>query len=251
MEEGGGGPLRMEWRTAGALVPTAAAGAGGCCGTLVVVPTAPVSQLRCLSRDHPAACAQCTPAPAAGDEDDVELVGSFGKKNGEKKLRSALTSTPEWNSSTQRHAASASCAQLGLERLAEALRNKTSSTMRKGCVPSALAGTCALRLAYLPGPLSPPCRDMVAIARLWGYKSEIWQPRQPRRRRTPAEVEAAMAAAAAAEDAPAAKRGRTSSPAASADATALQARLAKERAWSQTLEHALQEAGIELPARED
>jgi len=92
--------------------------------------------------------------------------------SGEKILRCLLTATREWNSTSLRAAAAARCdVQPRLARLATALRAKTSAVMRKG--------------------------DMLALARLWGFKCDVWQPRQPRRRKATATAPKRSAAAAA------------------------------------------------------
>jgi len=137
----------------------------------------------------------CTPAP---DEEEVplfELVGDQGRKNGarqrrraaheippaisarptpptgalpriswlsavphgdlapcagEKRLKSLLSKTRQWRSPAERAVAAAACDASGYENLARVLRNDvTSAALRK--------------------------RDMVALARLWGYRSHIWR----------------------------------------------------------------------------
>ena len=43
---------------------------------------APQGALRCLDTSHPAPCALCSPAPEDGTEEQYQLVGDVGKKNG-------------------------------------------------------------------------------------------------------------------------------------------------------------------------
>jgi hypothetical protein len=61
--------------------------------------------------------------------------------------------------------------------------------------------------------------DMVSLARLWGYKSDVWQSRQPRRRKTPPGASDALARAASASVEPLA--AAPPPPAAGAAAAAL------------------------------
>ena len=69
---------------------------------------------------------------------------------GEKRLKSLLSKTRQWRSPAERAVAAAACDATGYENLARVLRNDvTSAALRK--------------------------RDMVALARLWGYRSHIWR----------------------------------------------------------------------------
>ena len=133
-------------------------------------PGATSARTRCLNDTHPPNCARCIPPPPP--DEDCELVGDVGKKarggiddrgghirfaplcfrtprsvfvapdarlssspqNGEKLLRSGLTSSPEWRNAASRRAASASAAASGFPRLAAALRDKTSAMLRKSDV---------------------------------------------------------------------------------------------------------------------
>ena len=117
-------------------------------------PPAPV--LRCLDAVHLPACQACSPPPLAADEATTELFASGGK-TGEKRLRSLLTRTSEWASAAARdEAARVVVAERGsaAEYSAEALRRRLSAQLRK-------------------------C-DLLFLARHWGYRSDIWRPRQPR-----------------------------------------------------------------------
>ena len=114
------------------------------------------SSLRCLDQRHGAACALCRRVPAVGEELDFELVGEVGKKNGEKLLRALITATPEWRSAQARHDAAAYFdTQPDEQRVAAALRSKTSAALRKV--------------------------NLLALARLWNYRSDLWKPRDRRR----------------------------------------------------------------------
>ena len=69
---------------------------------------------------------------------------------GEKRLKSLLSKTRQWRSPAERAVAAAACDASGYENLARVLRNDvTSAALRK--------------------------RDMIALARLWKYRSHIWR----------------------------------------------------------------------------
>jgi len=69
---------------------------------------------------------------------------------GEKLLKSLLSRTPEWRDRASRAAAAAACDALGEVKLARVMRGQdTSAALRK--------------------------RDMLHLARLWGYKSNLWR----------------------------------------------------------------------------
>lgn len=72
------------------------------------------------------------------------------KRNGEKRLRSLLTRTAEWRSSTERMRA-ASAVEASSSSLAAALRKRSSSDLSKAC--------------------------MLRLMNLWGYKCNLWVPR--------------------------------------------------------------------------
>ena len=104
---------------------------------------------------------------------EQELCHDAGK-SGEKRLRAALTRTPEWESSRAREEAARALAaeRGGGSPAAEALRRRTSAQLRKG--------------------------DLLFLARHWGYRSDIWRARQPRprTRKPPAETRGGCAAGA-------------------------------------------------------
>ena len=69
---------------------------------------------------------------------------------GEKRLKSLLSKTPQWRSKAERAATAAECDATGYGTLARVLRNDdTSAALRK--------------------------RDMIHLARLWGYRCHIWR----------------------------------------------------------------------------
>ena len=114
--------------------------------------------LRCLDSSHLQPCGLCTAVPEEeeGGATAVELVGVAGKKNGEKRLRSYLSRTPEWLN-PQRRAQAADCAEPGGEqwaRLVASLRNRRAVDLRKA--------------------------DLLFLCRLWGYRSDIWRSRRGR-----------------------------------------------------------------------
>lgn len=115
----------------------------------------PPVRLRCVDRTHSAGCTWCTRAPDEADESEYELVGDPGKKNGEKRLRSLLTHTPEWDDVDERYRVADICDSVDQGLLASVLR-------RKGC--------SSLRKAHL-----------IFLARTWGYQSELWCRRSERR----------------------------------------------------------------------
>ena len=76
---------------------------------------------------------------------------------GEKLLKSLLSRTPEWRSREARARAAVACDAEGHEALGRVMRgHDTSAALRK--------------------------RDMLFLARLWGYKSTLWRVRMPRLR---------------------------------------------------------------------
>ena len=162
---------------------------------------------RCLDATHASggglggACA-CTPAPLEGQEAQYELLSNEnGKKNGEKRraphptplaplarawymsrvrltrrgaharLRSQLSRTPEWRSLAERERVARACDAAGPARaaLAQALRVGHCSLLRKG--------------------------DLLFLARVWGYRSDIWGHRKDRRVRGPLPAATSLSAA--------------------------------------------------------
>ena len=104
----------------------------------------PPRPLRCVDPAHAADCARCSAPPHPRDASRYELVGDPGRKNGEKKLRSALTRTPEWASSDARDAA-ADALRPVLPRLAEALHARASYMLSKQLLLAPRLGSWALR----------------------------------------------------------------------------------------------------------
>ena len=128
-----------------------------------------LSQWRCLDSAHAAGCQRCTPPPPVAEAARYELVGDPGKRNGEKKLRSLLTSTPEWTSSDARGAAALQL-QGQYPRLAASLRSRTSSSLSKEL--------------------------MLALLSLWTYKSNLWVRRGNRPKRAATAASAPQPASA-------------------------------------------------------
>ena len=79
------------------------------------------------------------------------LRGDKGLKNGERKLRTAITRRPEWRDEAQRSSSAAAADGEGLHELAQALRCRDSSRLRK--------------------PM------LFELCRLWRLRSDIWEPR--------------------------------------------------------------------------
>ena len=108
--------------------------------------------LRCLDASHAAACQACVPAP------DESAAGRFVLglpahlrqlgRPAEKHLRTLLSLTPEWRSDTERELLASKLAA-STPKLAKALRERRCSALRKG--------------------------DMLALAREWRYKSDLWR----------------------------------------------------------------------------
>ena len=86
---------------------------------------------RCLDASHGVVCCACSPAPSAEAMGSYELRGDAGRRNGEKRVKAALLRTREWHAAPAREAAAAAAAAAGLPRLAEALRAKRSTGLRK------------------------------------------------------------------------------------------------------------------------
>ena len=113
--------------------------------------TAVAQQQRCLDGTHPQGCGLCSAPP---DRDDaVEfLSGSF------KALRGQLLSCREWDSAAVREAAAAAEEARGdALGLADVLRHKRGSALHQA--------------------------QMLALCRVWGYKSDIWKPKAGRARK--------------------------------------------------------------------
>ena len=77
---------------------------------------------------------------------DLRLTCSAG----EKYLKSLLSKTPQWHSKAKRASTAAECDATGYSTLARVLRyDDTSAALRK--------------------------RDMIHLARIWGYRCHIWR----------------------------------------------------------------------------
>ena len=109
------------------------------------------AHVRCLDASHLQPCSQCTPPPADVELDDFELRSdTVGKRNGERRLRSLLSRTPEWCSLEERTRVAELCeGQPAFARLAASLRARQSAELRKG--------------------------DLLKLCRMWNYRSHIWR----------------------------------------------------------------------------
>ena len=95
---------------------------------------------------------RCRPPPRSRDDVNAwTLRGDKGLKNGERKLRTAITRRPEWRDEAQRSSSAAAADDEGLHELAQALRCRDSSRLRK--------------------PM------LFELCRLWRLRSDIWEPR--------------------------------------------------------------------------
>ncbi|KAK3273577.1 hypothetical protein CYMTET_18191 [Cymbomonas tetramitiformis] len=127
-------------------------------------------RLQCLDPTHPPMCTACRAPPPLEEESNHELLGEVGKKNGEKRLRTLLVKTPQWNNVTERHRLADIVEQeVGGEKLADVLRRKDSPSLRKA------------HLLYL--------------TRAWGYKIDFLHKREKRGSKQAAAAAAAAAAA--------------------------------------------------------
>jgi len=95
---------------------------------------------------------RCRPPPLSREDvNSWTLRGDKGLKNGERKLRTAITRRPEWRDEAQRSNSAAVADSEGLHELAQALRCRDSSRLRK--------------------PM------LFELCRLWRLRSDIWEPR--------------------------------------------------------------------------
>ncbi len=126
----------------------------------------------------PAARRSCRPPPNA-QEDCAHwtLRGDKGMKNGERKLRTAITKRQEWREEGARGRSADAAAAAGNTELATALRCRDSSRLRKP--------------------------HLFELCRLWRLRSDIWEPRAvatapaaPRRRAAAPQPDASGASAA-------------------------------------------------------
>jgi hypothetical protein len=141
--------------------------------------TAPQQRLqlfRCLDGTHTRPCAGCSPAPDAADVDDFELVGERGERNGEKLLRSLLSQKREWRARAERERTARLC--------------DARAAAGGGDDAAALVALAAALRAQRTGGLTK--RQMLFLARAWGYGCHLWQ-RHGRASRRRAEEEAVIA----------------------------------------------------------
>lgn len=115
-------------------------------------------QWRCLCALHPPPCASCTLPPSEDEEPYFEFVGDVGKKNGEKRLRSGISRTPEWSNITESSRVADLAEARGTSgglRLAAAIRSRRVAELRK--------------------------THILFLCRTWGYKSDLWRRRDARK----------------------------------------------------------------------
>ena len=109
--------------------------------------------LKCIDPTHPPNCPHCLPAPVEGEDDLWTLRGDPGKRNGDKKLRSLVQMTKEWNSPIERgflaRHLEANPRTAHLTEIIDVIKRKETPRLSKKC--------------------------MLILARGWGFKSEIWQ----------------------------------------------------------------------------
>ena len=133
--------------------PHGAGGLGGYAG---------LRKWRCLDARHGAGpCPRCTPPPDNADAERFALRGDAKSgREGEKRLRQMLARTPEWADAVAREAAALLAEAEGIPDLADALRKRSLAALRK--------------------------RSFLALCRSWGYRSDVWAPLAPARRRAAA-----------------------------------------------------------------
>ncbi len=109
-------------------------------------------QLRCIDPGHDDPCQHCAPPPAMGEDSFWSLRGDPGKRNGDKKLRTLIQMTREWNSPLERahlvHFLQNSPDTKHMSKIIEIVRRKETPRLSKVC--------------------------MMVLARAWGFKSDIW-----------------------------------------------------------------------------
>ena len=108
--------------------------------------------LRCIDPSHSEPCSCCTAPPEQGEDSMWSLRGDPGKRNGDKKLRTLIQMTREWNSPLERshlvHYLQNHPELRGLNKVIETVRRKETPRLSKMC--------------------------MLVLARAWGFKSDIW-----------------------------------------------------------------------------
>jgi len=115
---------------------------------------APVGErtLRCIDPSHDEPCGRCTAPPPNGEDGFWSLKGDPGKRNGDKKLRTLIQMTREWNSPVERahlvHHLQNNPETRHMNKVIEIVRRKETPRLSKMC--------------------------MMVLARAWGFKSDIW-----------------------------------------------------------------------------
>jgi hypothetical protein len=115
---------------------------------------APIGErtLRCIDPSHEEPCTKCNAPPANGEDSFWSLRGDPGKRNGDKKLRTLIQMTREWNSPLERahlvHYLQNSPEFSHMGKVIEIVRRKETPRLSKMC--------------------------MMVLARAWGFRSDIW-----------------------------------------------------------------------------
>jgi len=115
---------------------------------------APIGErtLRCIDPSHEEPCTKCNAPPAHGEDSFWSLRGDPGKRNGDKKLRTLIQMTREWNSPLERahlvHYLQNSPEFSHMGKVIEIVRRKETPRLSKMC--------------------------MMVLARAWGFRSDIW-----------------------------------------------------------------------------
>jgi len=115
---------------------------------------APIGErtLRCIDPSHDEPCQVCCAPPSHGEDSFWSLRGDPGKRNGDKKLRTLIQMTREWNSPLERahlvHYLQNSPEFSHMGKVIEIVRRKETPRLSKMC--------------------------MMVLARAWGFKSDIW-----------------------------------------------------------------------------
>ena len=109
-------------------------------------------QLRCIDPSHDEPCQVCSAPPGHGEDSFWSLRGDPRKRNGDKKLRTLIQMTREWNSPVERahlvHYLQNNPETAHMTKVIEIVRRKETPRLSKMC--------------------------MMVLARAWGFKSEIW-----------------------------------------------------------------------------
>ncbi|QDZ22451.1 hypothetical protein HOP50_07g49920 [Chloropicon primus] len=107
---------------------------------------------RCIDPSHQEPCSLCSEPPPLGHESHWCLKGDPGKRNGDKKLRTLIQMSREWNSPLERahlvHHLQNNPETSRMSKEIEIIRRKETPRLSKVC--------------------------MMVLARSWGFKSCIW-----------------------------------------------------------------------------